>query len=266
MAHVSDPPLLSLRAVSKRYGAVQALTDVELEIDAGQVVALMGDNGAGKSTLIRMIAGVAPADEGVIEWEGRTVRLTRPHDAQALRIATVYQDLALCDALDTVGNLFLGRELRRGLGLDELEMERRAHQLLDSLSLRIPRLRAPVSALSAGQRQSIAIARALLGEPKLLLLDEPTAALDIRQTAQFLDLIEQLRDRGLGVLLVSHNLGDVKAVADWVAVLRHGRNNGFYDVNMTSHEQILSSIMGTTENALTLRTAEAEAGAQETGL
>ncbi|MBA2950422.1 ATP-binding cassette domain-containing protein [Streptomyces himalayensis] len=258
MTQVSDPPLLSLRAVSKRYGAVQALTDVSLEINSGQVVALMGDNGAGKSTLIKLIAGVEPADEGVIEWKGRSVQLTQPHDAQALGIATVYQDLALCDALDAVGNLFLGRELRRGLGLNEPEMERRTRELLDTLSLHIRRLRAPVSTLSIGQRQIVAICRALLGEPELLLLDEPTAALGVRETAQFLDLIEQLRDRRLGVLLVSHNLGDVKAVADWVAVLRHGRNNGFYDVNMAPHEQIISSIIGATENAVTMRTAEAE--------
>ncbi|MGW5605645.1 ATP-binding cassette domain-containing protein [Streptomyces sp. NPDC003753] len=259
MAHVPDPPLLSLRAVSKRYGAVQALSDVDLEINSGQVIALMGDNGAGKTTLIKLIAGADRPDEGAVEWEGRKVECTCPRDAQALGIATVYQDLALCDALDAVGNLFLGRELRRGLGLDELEMERRAHELMDALSLHIPRLRAPVSTLSVGERQSIAISRALLAEPKLVLLDEPTAALGIRQTAQFFDLIEQLRDRGLGVLLVSHNLGDVKAVADWVAVLRHGRNNGFYDVGMTSQEQILSSIIGTTENAVTMRAAEAEA-------
>lgn len=258
MTHVSDPPLLSLRGVSKRYGAVQALADVDLEIDSGQVVALMGDNGAGKSTLVRLIAGVDPADEGVIEWEGRKVELTRPHDAQALGISTVYQDLALCDALDTVGNLFLGRELRRGLGLDEWGMERRARELMDALSLHVTRLRAAVSTLSAGERQIVAISRALLSEPKLVLLDEPLAALGIRQTAQFLNLIEQMRDRGLGVLLVTHNLGEVKSVADWAAVLRHGRNNGFYDVNMTSQEQVVSSIIGTTENAVTMRTAEAE--------
>jgi D-xylose transport system ATP-binding protein len=258
MAHVSEPPLLSLHAVSKRYGVVQAVADVELEINSGQIVALMGDNGAGKSTLVKLIAGVDPADKGAIEWEGREVQLTSPQDAHALGIATVYQDLALCDALDAVENIFLGRELRRGLGLDELEMERRAHELLESLSLHIPRLRSPVSALSLGQRQSIAISRALLGEPKLILFDEPTAALGIRQTSHFLDLIEQLRDRGLGILLISHNLGDVKAVADWVAVLRHGRNNGFYDVNMASQEQIVSSIIGTTGNAVTMRTGDAE--------
>lgn len=256
MADISGPPLLSLHAVCKRYGVVQALTEVGLEIKAGQVVALMGDNGAGKSTLIKLIAGVEPADEGAIEWEGRRVELTRPDEAQELGIATVYQDLALCDALDAVGNLFLGRELRRGLGLDELEMERRARELMDSLSLHIPSVRAPVSTLSVGQRQIVAICRALLGKPRLILLDEPMAALGIRQTAQFLDLIEQLRDRGLGVLLVSHNLGDVKAVADWVAVLRHGRNNGFYDVHLASQEQIVSSIIGTTENAVTLRAAD----------
>ncbi|BDH12076.1 MULTISPECIES: ATP-binding cassette domain-containing protein [Streptomyces] len=254
------PPLLALRGIFKRYGAVQALADVDLEVRAGQVVALVGDNGAGKSTLIRVIAGVDPADEGVVEWEGRPVHLTRPHEAQDLGIATVYQDLALCDNLDVVGNLFLGREIHRAGILDEVEMERLTLGLLDTLSIRMPNVRLPVASLSGGQRQTVAISRSLLGEPRLVLLDEPTAALGIEQTAQVLDLVERLRERGLAVLLISHNMGDVKAVADWIAVLRLGRNNGFFDVTTTSHEQIISSITGATDNAVTRRKAHGREG------
>ncbi|TJZ58990.1 sugar ABC transporter ATP-binding protein [Streptomyces piniterrae] len=252
---MSAPPLLALHGIFKRFGAVQALADVELEIHAGEVVALVGDNGAGKSTLVKVISGVAPADAGAVEWEGRSVQITRPHEARDLGIATVFQDLALCDNLDVVGNLFLGREIRRFGVLDEVEMERLTLGLLDTLAIRMPSVRLPVASLSGGQRQTVAISRSLLGEPKLLLLDEPTAALGIEQTAQVLDLVEQLRERGHGVLLISHNMGDVKAVADWIAVLRLGRNNGFFDVTTTSHEQIISSITGATDNAVTRRRA-----------
>ncbi|OII67602.1 MULTISPECIES: ATP-binding cassette domain-containing protein [unclassified Streptomyces] len=255
MAHQSAAPLLALRGIRKRYGAVQALADVDLEIHAGEVVALVGDNGAGKSTLVKVIAGVDPADRGTIEWQGRAVHLTRPHEAQALGIATVYQDLALCDNLDVVGNLFLGRELRRFGLLDEVEMERRTLALLRSFAIRMPSVRLPVASLSGGQRQTIAISRSLLGEPRLVLLDEPTAALGIEQTTQVLNVVDRLRERGLGVLLISHNMGDVKAVADSVAVLRLGRNNGFFDVTTTSYEQIVSSITGATDNAVTRRTS-----------
>ncbi len=256
---MSTPPVLALRAVSKRFGAVQALTDVDLEIHAGEVVALVGDNGAGKSTLVKVITGVGPADEGVIEWQGRPVRINRPHDAQALGIASVYQDLALCESLDVVGNLFLGQEISIAGVLDEVAMERRARELelLDTLSIRIPSVRVPVASLSAGQRQTVAISRALLTEPEILILDEPTAALGVEQTAHFLDLIDRLREQGLGILLISHNLGDVKAVADHVAVLRLGRSNGFFDVHITSQEQIVSSITGATDNAVTQRKARA---------
>jgi D-xylose transport system ATP-binding protein len=255
VVHVSDPPLLALRGVSKRFGAVQALDDVELKIRAGEVVALMGDNGAGKSTLVKVIAGVAPADEGVMEWKGKTIQVKRPHDAHALGIATVYQDLALCDNLDAVGNLFLGREIHTFDVLDEVEMERRTRQLLDTLSFRIPDVGIPVTSLSRRQRQTIAIARSLLVEPQVLLLDEPTVALGIKQTAHLLDLFEQLRDRGVGILLISHNMGDIKAVADRIAVLRLGRNNGFFDVSTTSQEEIISSITGAADHAKTRRVA-----------
>jgi D-xylose transport system ATP-binding protein len=244
-----------LRGISKRFGAVQALTDVDLEVHAGEVVALVGDNGAGKSTLVKTIAGVGPADEGVFAWQGRSVQVNRPHDAQELGIATVYQDLALCDNLDVVGNLFLGGEIMRGGILDEIEMERRARELLDTLSIRIPSVRIPVASLSGGQRQTVAIARSMLGEPKLVILDEPTAALGVEQTAQVLDLVERLRERGLAVILISHNMADVKAVADKVAVLRLGRNNGVFDVASTSQEEIISAITGATDNAVTRRRA-----------
>lgn len=255
MVHVSATPVLALRGVSKRFGAVQALTDVELEVHAGEVVALVGDNGAGKSTLVKTIAGVHPIDEGAIEWEGRSVSIGRPHDAQNLGIATVYQDLALCDNIDVVGNLYLGRELRTRGVLNEVEMERRAMELLTTLSIRIPSVRIPIASLSGGQRQTVAIARSMLGEPKLVILDEPTAALGVEQTAQVLDLVERLRERGHAVILISHNMADVKAVADKVAVLRLGRNNGVFDVKSTSQEEIISAITGATDNAVTRRAA-----------
>ncbi|GAA4933221.1 ATP-binding cassette domain-containing protein [Streptomyces coeruleoprunus] len=253
MVRPAEPPLLVLRGIFKRFGAVQALADIELEIHAGEVVALVGDNGAGKSTLVKVIAGVDPADRGTIEWDGRPVHITRPHDAQALGIATVYQDLALCDNLDVVGNVFLGREIQRLGVLDEVEMERRTLDLLHAFSIRMPSVRLPVASLSGGQRQTVAISRSLIGAPRLVLLDEPTAALGIEQTAQVLGLVDRLREQRLGVLLISHNMGDVKAVADSVAVLRLGRNNGFFDVTTTSHEQIISSITGATDNAVTRR-------------
>ncbi|MDQ1035592.1 D-xylose transport system ATP-binding protein [Streptomyces sp. V3I8] len=255
MVNVSATPVLALRGVSKRFGAVQALTDVELEVHAGEVVALVGDNGAGKSTLVKTIAGVHPIDEGVIEWDGKTVQINKPHDAQHLGIATVYQDLALCDNIDVVGNLYLGRELKKRGILDEVEMERRSRELLQTLSIRIPSVRIPIASLSGGQRQTVAIARSMLGEPKLVILDEPTAALGVEQTAQVLDLVERLRERGHAVLLISHNMADVKAVADKVAVLRLGRNNGVFEVKATSQEEIISAITGATDNAVTRRAA-----------
>ena len=263
MVNVSATPVLALRGVSKRFGAVQALTDVELEVHAGEVVALVGDNGAGKSTLVKTIAGVHPIDEGVIEWDGKTVQINKPHDAQHLGIATVYQDLALCDNIDVVGNLYLGRELKKRGVLDEVEMERRSRELLQTLSIRIPSVRIPIASLSGGQRQTVAIARSMLGEPKLVILDEPTAALGVEQTAQVLDLVERLRERGHAVLLISHNMADVKAVADKVAVLRLGRNNGVFEVKSTSQEEIISAITGATDNAVTRRAARSNGEAQK---
>lgn len=253
MVHVSATPVLALRGVSKRFGAVQALTDVELEVHAGEVVALVGDNGAGKSTLVKTIAGVHPIDEGVIEWDGKPVSINKPHDAQGLGVATVYQDLALCDNLDVVGNLYLGRELLRRGVIDEVTMEKNSRELLNTLSIRIPSVRIPIASLSGGQRQVVAIARALIGDPKVVILDEPTAALGVEQTAQVLDLVERLRERNLAVILISHNMADVKAVADTVAVLRLGRNNGSFSVKDTSQEEIISAITGATDNAVTRR-------------
>jgi D-xylose transport system ATP-binding protein len=263
MVHVSATPVLALRGVSKRFGAVQALTDVDLDVSAGQVVALVGDNGAGKSTLVKTIAGVHPIDEGVIEWEGKPVSIGRPHDAQTLGVATVYQDLALCDNLDVVANLFLGRELGRAAVLDEVAMEKRAKELLDTLSIRIPSVRIPIASLSGGQRQVVAIARALVGDPKVVILDEPTAALGVEQTAQVLDLVERLRERGLAVILITHNMADAKAVADEVAVLRLGRNNGVFEVKSTSQEEIISAITGATDNAVTRRAARSNGEVQK---
>ncbi|NYI03217.1 ATP-binding cassette domain-containing protein [Allostreptomyces psammosilenae] len=262
---MTSAPVLALRGISKRFGAVQALTDVHLEVHAGEVVALVGDNGAGKSTLVKTIAGVGPADTGTIEWEGRAVTIGRPQDAQELGIATVYQDLALCDNLDVVGNLFLGREIVRGGVLDEVEMERRSRDLLNTLSIRIPSVRIPVASLSGGQRQTVAISRSLLGEPKIVILDEPTAALGVEQTAQVLDLVERLRDRGLGVILISHNMADVLAVSDRVAVLRLGRNNGVFDVEGLRSEDLVAAITGADENAVTRRHARSNSRTAEVG-
>ncbi|MFF9806546.1 ATP-binding cassette domain-containing protein [Streptomyces coeruleorubidus] len=252
---MTGPPLLSLRGVSKRFGAVQALKGVDLELRRGEIVALLGDNGAGKSTLVKVVAGVAPADTGVIEWEGRPVHIRTPRIAQRLGIATVYQNLALCDDLDVAENLFLGREQRcsgaRGRLfrlLDNAGMRREARRQLDALGIRVPDVRAPIASLSAGQRQTVAIARAVLGRPKAVLLDEPTAALGVPQTNHVLDLVDELRDQGIGVILISHSLGDVKAVADEAAVLRLGRNNGFFHVPTTSQDRIFAAIVGATSN------------------
>jgi len=240
---VTSTPVLSLRGIAKRFGAVQALSDVDLDVHGGEVVALVGDNGAGKSTLIKTIAGVGPADSGEIRWEGRPVSINRPHDAQGLGIATVYQDLALADNLDVVGNLFLGREVTRNGVLDEITMEQRARELIAQLAAKIPSVRIPVASLSGGQRQTVAIARSLLGEPKVVVLDEPTAALGVAQTAQVLDLIKRLRERGLGVVVISHNLADVYEVANRIAVLRLGRNAGEYGTDATQ-EEVIAAMTG----------------------
>ncbi|MDT0317702.1 ATP-binding cassette domain-containing protein [Streptomyces millisiae] len=252
MAANASPPALSLRGISKNFGAVAALTKVDLDVAPGEVVAVVGDNGAGKSTLVKVLAGVHRADSGRIAFGDAEVTIASPADAHALGVATVFQDLALCENLDVVENLFLGRELRRGR-LDEVTMELRSWELLRQLSARIPSVRVPVAALSGGQRQTVAIARSLLGDPRIIVLDEPTAALGVAQTAEVLNLIERLRDRGLGVVMISHNLADVRAVADRVAVLRLGRNNGFFGVAEVSDEEIVAAIIGASDNVVTRR-------------
>jgi D-xylose transport system ATP-binding protein len=249
----SAEPVLSLRGVNKRFGAVQALTDVELHVRSGEVVALVGDNGAGKSTLVKVIAGVHPPDSGEITVDGARAHIDSPATAQRIGIATVFQDLSLCDNLDVVANLFLGSEETRGPSLDEVAMERRSWELLRQLSAKIPSVRIPVASLSGGQRQTVAIARSLLGEPKVVMLDEPTAALGVAQTAEVLNLVETLRERGLAVVLISHNMADVLAVADRVVVLRLGRNNGDFDVSRTTNEEIIAAITGASTNAVSER-------------
>ncbi|WP_410626699.1 ATP-binding cassette domain-containing protein [Amycolatopsis sp. cmx-8-4] len=260
----SDQPILSLAGISKNFAAVAALTDVHLDVAAGQVMAIVGDNGAGKSTLVKVLSGVHRADAGSITFGGEQARITSPADAHRLGIATVFQDLALCENLNVVENLFLGRELRRSR-LDETTMETRSWDLLRQLSAKIPSVRVPVAALSGGQRQTVAIARSLLGDPKIIVLDEPTAALGVAQTAEVLNLIETLRERGLGVIMVSHNMDDVRAVADRIAVLRLGRNNGVFDTATTSSERIIAAITGATDNAVTRRTARTTAAASTRG-
>ncbi len=256
MSTTTDPaPVLSMTGVSKRFGAVQALKDIEFHVSAGEVAALVGDNGAGKSTLVKAIAGVYTPDGGDVTFDGKSVNITSPGQAQALGIATVFQDLALCDNLDVVANLFLGNEELRGRSLDEVSMEKQSWQLLRELSAKIPSVRIPVASLSGGQRQTVAIARSLLGEPKVVMLDEPTAALGVAQTAEVLNLVERLRERGLAVILISHNMSDVMAVADRVSVLRLGRNNGDFRVADTNTQEIIAAITGATTNAVTARAA-----------
>ncbi len=245
-------PVLSLRGISKGFGAVQALTQIDLDVHASEVVAIVGDNGAGKSTLVKILAGVYSHDAGSITFDGQPVGIGSPAASRGLGIATVFQDLALCDNLDVVSNLFLGREIAKGT-LDEEEMEKRSWSLLRQLSARIPSVRIAVASLSGGQRQTVAIARSLIGEPRIVILDEPTAALGVAQTAEVLNLIERLRERGLGVILISHNMADVQAVADRVVVLRLGRNNGNFRVPDVSYEEIISAITGATDNVVTRR-------------
>jgi D-xylose transport system ATP-binding protein len=248
--------VLTVHALGKRFGAVKALTDVDFWVNEGEVVALIGDNGAGKSTLVKLLSGVYSPDSGVIEYDGEPVEIGSPADAQELGIATVFQDLALCDNLDVVANLWLGRELRTSRTLDEVDMEQQTWTLLRELSAKIPSVRIPMASLSGGQRQTVAIARSLIGDPRIVILDEPTAALGVAQTAEVLNLIERLRERGHGVVLVSHSMADVMAVADRVVVLRLGRNNGVYNIADVTSETLIAAITGAVDNAVTRRAAD----------
>ena len=236
-------PLLELRGVNKSFGPVEVLRSVDLTVHAGQVTALVGDNGAGKSTLIKGVAGIYPFDSGEYLFEGSAVNVSEPRQANALGIEVVYQDLALCDNLDLVHNMFLGREQKSGIILDEISMERRAREVLDGLSVRtLKSVRAQVSSLSGGQRQTVAIARAVLWNSKLVILDEPTAALGVAQTAQVLNLVRRLADSGLGVILISHNMNDVMQVADNIACLYLGRMAAQVSAADMSHGQIVELI------------------------
>jgi D-xylose transport system ATP-binding protein len=241
-------PVLDLKGVSKRFGAVEALTDVDFRVDAGEVVALVGDNGAGKSTLVKTVSGVGLADSGEFRFLGEPASISGPQDATNLGIATVYQDLALADNLNVSENLYLGQErylpgpLRWLWMLDDLGMEKESGELIRSLSSRIPNVNTQVASLSGGQRQIVAIARSLLGDPKLVLLDEPTAALGVAQTAQVLDLILKLKERGLGVVVISHNLTDIFEVADRIVVLFLGRNAGDFMRTETTREEVVGAI------------------------
>jgi D-xylose transport system ATP-binding protein len=239
-----EAPRLAFRQVSKHFGAVEALRGVDFEVHAHEVVALVGDNGAGKSTVAKIIAGVLTPDSGEIEIDGEPVSIPHPSSAHLLGIATVFQDLALCENLDVTANLFLGREMHGALLMADGEMEKQARAMLDALNARIPSVRTTVRHLTAGQRQSVAIARTLIGEPRIVILDEPTAALSVVQTAEVLTLIERLRGLGLAVVIISHNMTDVRAVADRIVVLRHGRVNGTFDAASASYEEIIGAMTG----------------------
>lgn len=238
-------PLLRVDRLTKTFGGVVAVEDVDLVVDRGEVVALVGDNAAGKSTIARVLGGVHRADAGQVLLDGQAVAPATPRAATELGIASVFQANQLVDTLDVVENLFLGQELRtRARVLDKVRMEQLARQYLASLGARIPDLHVPLAHLTAGQRQCVAIARTLVSEPRVVVLDEPTAALSVSQTGLVLEYVGSLRERGLGVVLISHNLADVRAVADRVVVLRHGRTNGVFAAGQASYEQLVAAITG----------------------
>jgi D-xylose transport system ATP-binding protein len=240
----STAPILELRGISKSFGSVRALIDVDFEVRAGEVMALVGDNGAGKSTLIQCLAGIHPIDRGEIYFEGRPVRIRGPKDAAGLGIEVVYQDLALADNLDVVQNMYLGREehdlLQR---LDETTMERRTAETMKSLAVTtIGSIRQPVARLSGGQRQSVAVARAVMWNSRVVILDEPTAALGVAQTRQVLELVKRLANQGLAVVIISHNLLDVFEVATRITVLRLGRNVAVLERDKTTQDEVVHAI------------------------
>jgi D-xylose transport system ATP-binding protein len=242
--NATSPPTLELKAVSKSFGSVEALREVDFEVRDGEVMALVGDNGAGKSTLIKCVAGIYSIDDGQTLFEGKPVSIHGPKDAARLGIEVVYQDLALCDNLDVVQNMYLGRELRDPVfRLREAPMEQRTADTLKSLSVTTIRsVRQPVATLSGGQRQSVAVARAVLWNNRVVFLDEPTAALGVAQTRQVLELVKRLAEQGIAVVLVSHNLVDVFEVATRITVLRLGRNVGVYEKDKTNEQEIVEAI------------------------
>lgn len=250
MDDTTRSPILELRGISKRFGAVQALTGVDFEVYPAEVLALVGDNGAGKSTLVKIISGVFRPDTGQYIFAGREVTVNNPREATNLGIETVYQDLALCDNLDVVANLYLGREQtgERSWGLldsiDEVTMEKNAVRLLADLHVRLPSVRREIAMLSGGQRQSVAVARAAMWDSKVVILDEPTAALGVEQTRQVKDLIVRLRERGFGVVVISHNLVDVFDVSDRIIVLRLGRRVATFDTRTTNGEAVVGAMTG----------------------
>lgn len=243
-------PTLEMRGIEKSFGVVQALAGVDFEVYPAEVVGLVGDNGAGKSTLVKIIAGTYRADAGEYLFENKKVEINNPSDARDLGIQTVYQDLALCDNLDVVANLYLGREQHRNVipgivsVLDEIEMEREALTFVQELHVRIPSLRSKIASLSGGQRQSVAVARAVMWNSKVVLLDEPTAALGVEQTHQVKELIFRLREKGLGVVVISHNLADVFDVADRIIVLRLGKRVATFETHSSNQEQVVGAITG----------------------
>jgi D-xylose transport system ATP-binding protein len=252
MENLDKTPILEVRGISKHFGAVQALQDVNFEVYAGEVVGLVGDNGAGKSTLVKIISGVHQHDTGEIFFEGRPVAINHPQDSNDLGIETVYQDLALCDNLDVVANLFIGRELTRTRlpilkrlnWLDETSMEKRAIGLLEELHVTLPSVRNLIASMSGGQRQSVAVARSVMWDCKVVLLDEPTAALGVEQTRQVKKLITKLRERNLGVVVISHNLQEILDITDRIIVLRLGRRTATFDTHLARPEQIVAAITG----------------------
>lgn len=236
-------PLLELRGLYKSFGAVQVLHDVDLSIHAGEVTALVGDNGAGKSTLVKCVSGIYTTDSGEFRFDGKPVSIHSPRDAASLGIEVVYQDLALCDNLDIVQNMFLGREVRRGFVLDDATMEQKAAETLAGLAVRtVKSVRQQVASLSGGQRQTVAIAKAVLWNSRVVVLDEPTAALGVAQTAQVLELVRRLADHGLAVLLISHNMNDVFAVSDQIAALYLGRMVAQLRATEVTHGQVVELI------------------------
>ena len=237
-------PLLQCRGVSKSFGAVQAIYRVDFDVRAGEVMALVGDNGAGKSTLIKGIVGIYPFDEGEVYFDGKQVRIHGPRDAADLGIEVVYQDLALADNLDVVANMFLGREeVSNGFVIDELAMEHRAQEVLESLSVTtLKSVRQVVAGLSGGQRQAVAVAKSIMWDSKLVILDEPTAALGVAQTRQVLDLVRRLAEQGFGVVVISHNLHDIFEVADRITVLRLGQQVAVFDKEATNQQEVVEAI------------------------